>query len=431
MSAQTYSHKEQTERPSSAVRCINLDWLEVFAREPILTPHDPNYFRAKGYAVEEREYGTRVYRQMFVILDENGEPCIEVRRDPASQGESGIHTPNECHLRVVNRYCYMDNVCDFFNEFLHVHQYADIRISRIDVCLDFTNFDQGDDPAAFIRRYFRHRYAKINQGNIRSYGSDAWSGQDWNSLAWGSRHSAVGTKLYDKTKELYNEKTKKWAKPWIRHAWMLCGLCDNYLNVTNKGVPVTIWRVEFSLKSDVRNWVPIEIDGIRKNYQSIPNTLFIWNNRENMLILFASLARHYFRFKKFSPNKRKDRCPDKILFDFSGVQAVYKVGRDNYTLTQQERTESRENKLIAMLRDYNEHHQEEITTAACRVIINSINLDLMKRDLVHPYDHQELESLLLAMAAIKDGDIKKLLADSAITKAAMNISDRTLPFDND
>ena len=49
------------------------------------------------------------------------------------------------------------------------------------------------------------------------------------------------------------------------------------------------------------------------------------NSREKkkILVMFASLARHYFRFKKYEENKRKDRCKDKILFDFdSGATSL-------------------------------------------------------------------------------------------------------------
>ena len=94
---------------SSIKRCVNLDWLEVHAREPINEPHDAEYFRQIGWFVREREYGTRVYREMFTLESEDGHDLIEVRRNPASQGISGIHDANECHIRLVNRVCYYDN----------------------------------------------------------------------------------------------------------------------------------------------------------------------------------------------------------------------------------------------------------------------------------------------------------------------------------
>ena len=172
-----------TDNRPTKIRCVNLDWLEVHCREPITLKLDADYFRTNGVWVEERGYGTRIYREMFTILGTDGQPYCEVRRNPASQGLHGIHDPNECHLRLVNRSCYFDNAASSFKEFLERWGYYDIRISRVDVCLDFAVFDKGDDPAAFVRRYFRHKYAKINQGNISSHGKDGWDGQEWNSLA--------------------------------------------------------------------------------------------------------------------------------------------------------------------------------------------------------------------------------------------------------
>ena len=131
-------------------RCVNIDWLELHAYEPIMTSLNAAYFRSKGYHVEEREYGTRVYREMFTILDSHGYGMIEVRRNPASQGLDGIHSFNECHIRLTNRTCYFDNAADLLNDFVTKHQYYNVRISRIDLCLDFSAFDKGvTQPPSF------------------------------------------------------------------------------------------------------------------------------------------------------------------------------------------------------------------------------------------------------------------------------------------
>ena len=57
----------QMENSHTQKRCVNLDWLEIHAREPVGQPHNADYFRNQGCEVQEREYGTRVYREMFVI----------------------------------------------------------------------------------------------------------------------------------------------------------------------------------------------------------------------------------------------------------------------------------------------------------------------------------------------------------------------------
>ena len=40
------------------VKCINLDWLSVYCLEPKGVVLNAAYFKALGWTVEEREYGT-------------------------------------------------------------------------------------------------------------------------------------------------------------------------------------------------------------------------------------------------------------------------------------------------------------------------------------------------------------------------------------
>lgn len=405
-------------------RCINLDWLEVHAYEPYNVPHDAAYYTAQGYRVQEREYGTRVYRQMFTILAPNDEPLLEVRREPASSGLMGIHDPHECHLRLCNRTCYFDNAAAFFRDFLNRHGYQDVRISRVDICLDFVRFDLGDEPAAFVRRYFKHRYAKINQGRICSHGSDTWSGQEWNSLSWGSKSSSVTTKMYEKTLELYDPKLDRFAKPYIREAWFHCGLIDDIQRCTLKGEEVKVWRVEFSLRSAVKNWVPIELDGVEKKFHSLRNNLDVYDGRDKILVMFASLAQHYFHFKRYEQNKRKDRCRDKVLFVFGELECVYKIGRNDTALGSGQTYKSKFNRLVEKLKAYQLCHSLPEIHKACEVLISSITEENFRSDLANPWNPEELD-FLRRLVAVRTRDNSKAY-DVCVeeVKKLLNISDR-------
>lgn len=417
---------QQTTSKTSVTRCVNLDWLEVHAREPIDQPRDASYYMEKGFIVHIRDYGTRVYRQMFVLEGNDGENLLEIRRDPASQGLNGIHDPNECHIRLCNRTCYFDNAAEAFSQFLSEHGYTDIRISRVDICLDFVKFDKGDDPQAFVRRYFRHKYAKINQGRINTHGEDTWTGQEWNSLSWGSKTSAVTTKMYNKTMELHDTKTDTFKKPYIRQAWQLCHMIDNWQRCTLNGEIVYVWRVEFSLRSSVKGWVPIEIDGNPKNYQSLRNTLECYEGRDKLLVMFASLANHYFHFKKYKIGKRKDRCADKILFDFSGTQITYKLSTNDPIAGSGTKLQERWQQLINKIRAFQSTHPGPEVFKACEVLISTITEDGERNDLANPWSREELETMRWLMnirtkhreldyeAAMKE--VKKLL----------NITNRTI-----
>lgn len=419
--------KQQTEKRRSVVRCINIDWLEVHTHEPQVEPHDWIYFQSCGYSVRIREYGTRVYRQMFTILDTNGEPLLEIRRDPASAGLNGIHDANECHIRLCNRTCYFDNAAELLEDFLTRHQYYDTRISRIDLCLDFVRFDEGDNPYAFIRRYLRHRFTKINQGRIRCIGEDKWLGQEFNSVAWGSVTSAVSTKMYDKTLELYDPKHDRYGKPYIREAWFHCGLIDDIQRVTKDGKQVIVWRVEFSLRSAVKNWVKLELNGNPDEIQSIRNTLDCYKGRERILTMFASLARHYFHFKKFKQGVRKSSCKDKVLFDFSATDKVYKIGKPNSALGSGTSFQSRYNQLLRKLQEFQQSHNGAEIFKACEVIISVIKEEGMRQDLANPWSWEELETMK-QLIRLRTAD-KSLTYDAALeeVRKLLKLNENTLP----
>lgn len=402
--------------------------------EPSGDPHDADYFRHVGLIVSERDYGTRVYKEMFTVNDVHGNPFVEVRRAPYSTGYGGIHAVEECHLRLVNAACYLDNAAAMMQNFIDTYGYTINRISRVDICLDFERFDEGDDPAVFLSRYLRQVYSKINQGNITAHGADRWNGQVWNSVSWGSPTSAIGTKFYNKTMELYDPATGTYRKPHIRYAWLKCGLIDDFHKVMKQGkdgwYTPQIWRVEFSIRSSVKKWFAIELNGEEKHYQSIRNTLDMYDCREKLLTLFASLQQHYFHFKHFQKEQRKDRCPDKVLFRWNQPQVTYKVGRDDTSMILGEGHKQQRpfDTLIRKLKEYQLHHTAKDITDACQVIIRAIEGDYLRSDLRNPFSYTELMQLQRALsmkAAGTDTDVVVLMQE---VKNILKLNDKTAIF---
>ena len=301
------------------MRCVNLDWLEISAEESNSRyPCDADYFRSRGFIVHERDYGTRVWGEVFTIEDENGHDWIEVRRKPPS-GASEFKGLNEysCRLRVVNAQLYVKDCVQRFRDFLATNDYIFKRIYRIDIAYDFEYFDSKDLPARFARRYLECKYRKINQCKMNGYANDTWTAFEWESLSWGSPHSMVSTKLYNKTKEI---ETVSKHKVYIPYSWFVCGLIDDPINLTKvdsdgKLYKPEIWRLEFSMRSQAERWLVIEDQsGKRVKKKAIPHTLDMFDAPDKVWQRFQDLAFHYFRFKKYVPDKRKDLCPDKVLF---------------------------------------------------------------------------------------------------------------------
>lgn len=390
-------------------RCINLDWLEVTALEPITSPRDPKFFQARGLVVSVRDYGTRVWGEVFTIEGSDHLPFIEVRRAPKSE----VIACNVTHLRFVNRVCYFPDAARIMVQFMEAYNYDFLSIYRVDICLDFECFDFGDKPADFMRRFMSGRYAKINQANIHAHGSDDWSGRVWNSVSWGSPTSDIGTKFYNKTLELFDPITKQYAKPYIRQAWQESGLIDDYVTVTKKKPDGTlyhpeIWRVEFSVRSSVKNWFTMKLDGNEKAFQSVRNTLDMYDSRDKLLVMFAALSQHYFHFKHSlktynfykeghsSGNAiRKDRCPDKMLFDWHTIQQTYKVARE--AVSGAGSPSKQLVTLLARLKTFRDTTINQDVKQSATIIIDYLEHRVRQEETATPLSREEIDALQYAM----------------------------------
>ena len=330
---------------------------------------------------------------MFTLY-QDGEAFIEVRRSPSSVGSAAaarFFDPRSCHIRLCNRTCYAYDAATIMQLFLDEHGFIFQSISRIDLCLDFEKFDSGDDPFKFLTRYLKGRYAKVNQCTIAVHGKDEWDGRNYNSVSWGSKKSPVFTRFYDKTLELKEGKDK----PYIRQAWASCGLVDDFIQLTKKGADGVfykprIWRLEFAIQSSVKNWVCFDVDEMgNATHRSKRNDLTVYANRDVLEPMFASLVNHYFHFKKFEEGQRKDRCPDKVLFDFTEESTTYKVEK----ICTAKSDDSHLRALQSKLESYRMLHFDEDIRKACDVILHSLSREILNKQASNPLD--ETEVLLL------------------------------------
>lgn len=269
-------------------RCINLDWVELHALEP--KPMDAEFFSSRGIKVVSREYGTPQYREMFTIYEQN-EPTIEIRRSPYSvRSTGGIFSDRSVHIRLTNNVCYWHSPMIYLMRFLDKFGYDYCNLTRIDLALDFNQFDNGIlFPNDFIDAFFTSVIAKIHQSKISAHGKALWDGVVFNSVKWGSPNSHITTKLYNKSMEL-REVHANGSKDYIKAAWAAADL----------NLDEDVWRIEFSLKgfSGFSNGEGAFID-------NCPNA---YDTREKLLYLFYSLYWHYFDFRYINTAKRKDRC---------------------------------------------------------------------------------------------------------------------------
>lgn len=386
-------------------RCVNIDWLEVYVLEDNKrTPCNADYFRSQGYFVTERLYGTRQYKEMFTIQDKYGEPMLEIRRNPfAGESEFSGLDVRSSHIRFVNRYCYFDHAVRIMAEFLIKHDYEFQRIYRIDVCYDFRAFDFGDDPERFVRRYTEKKFSKVNQTKVKVFGDDGWTNIKWESISWGSRTSMVGTKMYNKTKEL---EASGFNKPWIVQQWFDCGLIDRFTDLPD------VWRIEFSMHSSLKNWIEIEdSDSKKQKKRKIEHRLQLFDGRDQLWQRFQDLAHHYFRFKYVEYNakvnsdgsrdlKRKDLCREKRLFRWDADHQFLKV--DNVSRETKASTELE--RLRRAIQRYRNRSLDMKIRNSCDVLLEALTDTEIAR---HTPDNQRasIERLRMAIATRTDWNL--------------------------
>lgn len=393
-------------------RCVNIDWLEVYVLEDNMRyPCNADYFRRCGYFVTERVYGTRQYKEMFTLEDSHGETFIEIRRNPYS-GESDFNglCERSSHIRFVNRYCYFENAVRLMAEFLIQHDYEFQRIYRIDVAYDFRAFDFGDDPERFLRRYVEKKFSKVNQTKVRCFGEDGWTSIKWESVSWGSRTSMVGTKMYNKTKELA---ASGFNKPWIIQQWFDNDLIDRFTDLPD------VWRIEFSMHSSIKNWIRIEdSDAKHASTKLIPHSLELFDGRDKLWQRFQDLAHHYFRFKYVEYNqqvnsdgsrdlKRKDLCRDKQLFRWDTQHEFIKV--DNVSRSSIPSTENE--RLRRAIIKYKNRTIDLNVRSSCDVILKALEDQIIQRHTATGL-RDEIQKIRLAIATRVDWDLDTVFKEA-------------------
>lgn len=393
-------------------RCINIDWLEVYGHEPADITLNAEYFQRSGFEVKVRAYGTPQYREMFTIY-RGLCPFIEVRRSPYSLREQGgIFDINSCHLRLTNFACYLPSPIDELRSFMFQFGYTLDNISRVDICLDMLSFDDGSDPGRFLADYaqgkfFKNHLSKIAPRGVEVIGSDFMGhGIDspymriYNSWKWGAPSSAISVKLYNKSQELFEVQDK----PYIRQQWLAAGLItddDNkllseirdsryYISQLSRNQKKAkgdkkrmladrlndekhhlaelkkkekqIWRLEFSINSDIKGFVTgdnndIDNYGNRKIYPLMLSTI---ENRHKCLFLFYALAKRYFEFKKVAytrngTRQRKDRCPSYWPISYNKDSVDYRPVRVTSTTQPSRMDKIIINKIRRIIDDNNEN----------------------------------------------------------------------------
>lgn len=283
---------------------INVDWLQVFCHDLNQGRLNEIYYEHSLYEFILQKHSSRHFKEIWEVVDEDGDKYATIQRIP----HSNVISSDGAIIQLSNRELYKPHFAADFLLFLSAHGFKYKSISRLDVCFDSNFLRNRLSHTNFIKGIMTEKYLKNNQSKVKwHFDAIANIGKPMqcNSCSFGSLSSPVSTKMYNKTLEMKEQK----SKPYIIESWQYNGLDINK----------DVWRIEISIKSDASNTIRtdtgeifrLSMDSLR--FQSIVQDIFF------------SYAEKYFAFKVNDGKKNKTRMQDLQIFPDERIQTLHPV----------------------------------------------------------------------------------------------------------
>lgn len=265
---------------------ISVDWLQIYCDLSLL-----NY--TGEYEVKTLSYGTKHFEILEEIYTE-GALFASVQRKPRSdilKSHTGI-------IKFQNKILYSSIAENIIQNFLSLCEITILSITRIDIAIDFREFENRMKPENLIKGFMTEKYLKNGRGKYTIIGSQK-NVLDVSYLRFGTKSSDVNVYLYNKTLEM-NEQT---YKEYITESWQDLA-----------GSPMQpVWRLEFSLKAKATSYLDEETGEI----ETID--LSFLSNFEMKKRVCQALINRYFEFKVRDKQKNKSRMRTLILFNLDNT----------------------------------------------------------------------------------------------------------------
>lgn len=283
---------------------INVDWLQVFCHDGNTGNLASIYFEKSAYEFQLLPHGSRHFKELWEVHNEDGDKYAIIQRVP----HSSIISADGAIIQLCNRELYRPHYAAEFLLFLSAHKFSYKSISRLDVCFDSNVLRNRLRHSTFITKIMQGLVLKNNQSGVQwNFSSIANVGKpmECNSCSFGSKSSGVSTKMYNKTLEM-KEQTNK---PYISENWVCNGL----------NVNEDVWRIEISIKSDSSTTIRTESGEI---FRISADSLKMQNMVED---IFFSYAKKYFSFKTNTGRKNKTRMPEFLIFPDERIATLHPV----------------------------------------------------------------------------------------------------------
>ena len=251
--------------------------------------------RGTHFKLVDIHHGTRVFQQVLHVFEKSS--CTASHRDEhlatiALHPCSSILRANMCLVKIENRVLYQQHAKARIQRMLDELNIEYIGITRADICVDLHTFVDGLHPLELLRGYRKNAYIKCGSRRYSQWMTAPYSPshikdpftKDIKSdehithcVSWGGAQSDVKVKMYNKTKEIKEEKHKQYIAQWHR------------LNGLDKSSDV--WRVEISVQRRSKHLYNAQDDC------NLPIDLHMLLDKAFLKETFMALASRHFRFK--------------------------------------------------------------------------------------------------------------------------------------
>ena len=279
---------------------ISLDWLQ---------------FRCSGFLRTNSEFvrvvkmdiNSRFFNEVYEVFAGN-ERLAVVQYKPKFQHEDQYMSL----IKFQNRLLYKDTLKNNVEIVLDALGLSIVAFSRIDLACDFVQFKNKWHPPHFIKSFIANNV--IMKGKFKgALFFESNEEIEYQTLQIGRHSSELTAKLYNKTRELQQQKDK----PYIREMHKYLSNNDNW----------DVWRFEIKLTTDA-----LKMASTSTGEVVCPAT-WSWWDREEWKNLFFSVFNSKFVFFKNAHKSVKSRNERLVLFDRDDILYKISIKNDNSDTT--------------------------------------------------------------------------------------------------
>lgn len=242
-----------------------------------------NFGCSEHFELKDLNKSTTIFKKQYVLKIKDLELCTIV-----FQPHAAILPKNSGMIKFSNFLLYLPDFKDYVKECFYALGFEFKRISRLDICIDFTETIEYKQPEQIIKDFLHQKIKKNGRSKFYAIGANSKK-LDFQYLRFGSRTSEIVTYLYNKSREMKEAKAKEWIyNSWKEKEWN--GLEE-------------VWRLEFSLM--LQSKITTDTDGATLIDFTIKDIF----NQKFLCDLLAGLESKYFYFT----SEHKKKWGSKIL----------------------------------------------------------------------------------------------------------------------